>query len=39
LNNTLTGEESDELDDWISESDENLELFEKLTDEENIEHF
>lgn len=37
LNNRLTPEEQDELDDWITESDENLELFEKLTDEDNIE--
>ena len=36
LNGTLTEAESDELDDWITESDENLELFEKLTDEDNI---
>lgn len=37
LNGTLTEEESDELDNWITESDENLALFEKLTDEDNIE--
>lgn len=37
LRNTLSLEESDELDDWISESDENLELFEKLTDEDHVE--
>jgi len=37
LNGTLTNPEQDELDDWITESDENLELFEKLTDEDNIE--
>ena len=37
INNTLTTKEADELDDWISASDENLELFEKLTDEDNIE--
>lgn len=37
LRGTLTDEEADELDNWITESDENLALFEKLTDEENIE--
>jgi len=37
VRNTLTPQERDELDDWITESDENLELFEKLTDEDNIE--
>lgn len=37
LKGTLTPEEGEELDDWITESDENLELFEKLTDEDNIE--
>jgi len=37
LNETLTEAEKDELDDWITESDENLALFEKLTDEDNIE--
>lgn len=38
LKGTITGEEADELDNWITESDENLELFENLTDEDNIEH-
>ncbi len=37
LNSTLTQPEQDELDDWITESDANLELFEKLTDEDHIE--
>jgi ferric-dicitrate binding protein FerR (iron transport regulator) len=37
LKGTLTEEESNELDDWITESNENLELFEKLTDEDNME--
>jgi transmembrane sensor len=37
LQNKLTIKEADELDEWILESDENLELFEKLTDEDNIE--
>lgn len=36
LRGTLTPPEQDELDDWITESDENLELFETLTDEDNI---
>jgi transmembrane sensor len=36
LNGSLTTEEKDELDDWITDSDENLALFEKLTDEDNI---
>lgn len=38
LKGTLTNEEADELDNWITASDENLELFENLTDEDNIEH-
>ena len=37
VQDTLTPQEREELDDWITESDENLELFEKLTDEDNIE--
>ena len=37
LSNSLSTEERQELDAWIVESDENLELFEKLTDEDNIE--
>ena len=37
VRNTLTKEEREELDEWLTESDENLELFEKLTDEDNIE--
>jgi len=37
IRGTLTEPEKDELDDWIIESDENLELFEKLADEDNIE--
>jgi transmembrane sensor len=36
IRKTLTEKEGNELDAWIVESDENLELFEKLTDEENI---
>jgi transmembrane sensor len=37
IQGTLTKKEHDELDDWVAESDENLELFERLTDEKNIE--
>lgn len=37
IRGTLTEPEKDELDAWIVESDENLEQFEKLTDEDNIE--
>jgi ferric-dicitrate binding protein FerR (iron transport regulator) len=37
LKDTLSELERDELDEWITESDENLELFENLTDEDNIE--
>jgi ferric-dicitrate binding protein FerR (iron transport regulator) len=37
IKDSLTPAEQDELDDWVSASDENLELFETLTDEDNIE--
>jgi transmembrane sensor len=37
LKQTLTEEEKEELDTWIVASDENMILFEKLTDEKNIE--
>ena len=37
LKRTLTEEEKRELDAWILASDENMELFEKMTDEKNIE--
>jgi len=37
LKQTLTEEEKKELDAWILASDENMELFEKMTDEKNIE--
>lgn len=37
LKNTLTEEEKDELDAWVTASDENMLLFVKLTDEKNIE--
>jgi transmembrane sensor len=37
LRKTLTVAEHDELDAWVEESDENMLLFEELTDERNIE--
>lgn len=37
LKQTLTIEEKEELDEWIMESDENMILFEKMTDEKNLE--
>ena len=37
LKQTLTEEEKKELDKWILASEENMELFEKMTDEKNIE--
>lgn len=36
IRNTLTEQEHDELDNWVNESDHNMQLFEELTDEENI---
>jgi len=36
IRKTITEAEHDELDDWISASDHNLQLFEELTDEDNI---
>ncbi|MBY0477663.1 MAG: FecR domain-containing protein [Chitinophagaceae bacterium] len=36
IRNTLTETEHDELDNWVNESDHNMQLFEDLTDEENI---
>ncbi|HEV7783338.1 MAG TPA: FecR domain-containing protein [Chitinophagaceae bacterium] len=36
IRQTLTLEEKEELDDWITASDENMRLFEELTDEKNI---
>jgi len=38
LKHTLTEEERYELDEWILDSDENMILFEKMTDEKNIAH-
>jgi len=37
IRKTLTEAEHDELDQWIEASDENMLLFEELTDEKNIE--
>lgn len=37
IQQTLKPQEHYELDRWVEESDENMLLFEKLTDEENIE--
>lgn len=37
IRGTLTDKEKDELDDWITESDANIELFGELTDERHIE--
>jgi len=36
LKHTLTEEEKDELDEWILANDENMILFEKMTDEKNL---
>jgi transmembrane sensor len=36
IRKTLTEEEHDELDAWVESSDENMLLFEELTDEKNI---
>lgn len=37
IRNTLTEKEHQELDDWVNESDHNMQLFEDLTDERNLE--
>ena len=37
IRESLTSLEHDELDAWIAASDKNMELFEELTDEKNIE--
>jgi transmembrane sensor len=37
LRKTLTEEEHNELDEWVSANDNNMQLFEELTDETNIE--
>ena len=33
IRHTLTAEEHDELDEWVGESDDNMRLFEEVTDE------
>lgn len=35
IKRTLTTREHDELDEWLEESDDNVELFAQLTDERN----
>ncbi|HRN57255.1 MAG TPA: FecR domain-containing protein [Agriterribacter sp.] len=37
IQQTLTGSEHHELDEWVAESDDNNRLFGELTDEKNIE--
>lgn len=37
IRETLSKNEHDELDEWVAASDENMQLFERLTDEKNIE--
>ncbi|MGN6399395.1 MAG: FecR family protein [Flavisolibacter sp.] len=37
IQNTLTERERDELDEWVTASEENMQLFAELTDEKNIE--
>jgi transmembrane sensor len=37
LKNSLTDAERDELDEWVTASDENMRLFAEMTDEKNIE--
>ena len=37
IRRTLTQAEHDELDEWVNASDDNMKLFEELTDEKNIE--
>lgn len=36
IRHTLTENEHDELDEWVNESDHNMQLFEDLTDEKNL---
>jgi ferric-dicitrate binding protein FerR (iron transport regulator) len=36
IQGTISPEEHDELDAWVAESDDNMKLFEELTDEKNI---
>jgi hypothetical protein len=37
ISNSLSDTEKDELDEWVTASDENMQLFAELTDEKNIE--
>src|ERR1051326_5410244 len=37
IRGTITEKDHDELDAWINESDQNMKLFEDLTDEKNLE--
>ncbi len=37
IRHTLTDEERDELDEWVTSSDHNMRLFAEMTDEKNIE--
>ena len=36
IRQTITEAEHDELDDWVNENDQNMKLFEDLTDETNL---
>ena len=36
IRNTITEKEHDELNDWVNASDKNMQLFEELTDEDNL---
>jgi hypothetical protein len=36
LHNTLDKAEGEELDEWVTASDDNLEIFEELTDVDRI---
>ena len=36
IRNTITEKEHDELNDWVNASDHNMQLFEELTDENNL---
>ncbi|MEP7376209.1 MAG: FecR domain-containing protein [Chitinophagaceae bacterium] len=36
IRSTLTEKEQDELNDWVNTSDHNMQLFEELTDENNL---
>ena len=33
---SITEEEHDELDEWVNDSDSNMQLFEELTDDEHL---